>query len=112
LLDNSASRMKTRTEHVMPLSDRAIAILRRARAENPGSLLCFPNTEGRQFSDMVFTKTLRDMGLGRRATAHGFRTAFKVWAAENGIRDEVSEAALAHADPNEVRCCLSTNQLP
>jgi integrase len=98
-----ASRMKARAEHVVPLSDRAVAILRNARAESRDSLLCFPNAAGRQFSDMVFTKTLRDMGLGRRATAHGFRTAFKVWAAENGVRDEVSEAALAHADPNKVR---------
>lgn len=36
-------------------------------------------------------------------TPHGFRSAFKDWAAEAGIRDEVSEAALAHADANRVR---------
>jgi len=98
-----AARMKARVEHTVPLSDRAIAILREAQVERRDSALCFPNVRGSPFSDMVFTKTLRDMGLGQRATAHGFRTAFKVWAAENGVRDEVSEAALAHADPNEVR---------
>jgi integrase len=43
------------------------------------------------------------MGYGARATAHGFRTSFKTWAAETGVRDEVSEAALAHTDPNKVR---------
>jgi integrase len=43
------------------------------------------------------------MGLNERATAHGFRTSFKTWAAETGVRDEVSEAALAHSDPNSVR---------
>ncbi len=47
--------------------------------------------------------TLKDMGYGTRATAHGFRTSFKTWAAETGVRDEVSEAALAHSDPNHVR---------
>jgi integrase len=31
------------------------------------------------------------------------RTSFKTWAAETGVRDEVSEAALAHTDPNQVR---------
>jgi integrase len=99
----AASRMKTRVEHVVPLCDRAVAILREAKAEHGGSVLCFPNAKGKPFSDMVFTKTLRDMGLGQRATAHGFRTAFKIWAAESGVRDEVSEAALAHTNPNKVR---------
>jgi integrase len=36
-------------------------------------------------------------------TPHGFRSAFKDWAAENGVRDEVSEAALAHSDRDKVR---------
>jgi integrase len=98
-----ASRMKARTEHVVPLSTRALAILRQAYAACHDSALCFPNAKGKPFSDMVFTKTLRDMALGKRATAHGFRTAFKVWAAESGIRDDVSEAALAHVDANRVR---------
>ena len=99
----SAARMKARAEHIVPPSDQAVAILDVARAANPESELCFPNTRGRAFSDMVFTKALRDMGLGDRATAHGFRTSFKTWAAETGVRDEVSEAALAHADANQVR---------
>ena len=99
----AADRMKTRVEHIVPLSDRAVAILGEAKAEHGDSGLCFPNAKGKPFSDMVFTKALRDMALGDRATAHGFRTAFKVWAAESGVRDEVSEAALAHTDPNKVR---------
>jgi integrase len=99
----SAQRMKARVAHVVPLSDRATAILKTARAAFPNSDLCFPNAKGVRFSDMVFTKALRDMGLGERATAHGFRTSFKTWAAETGVRDEVSEAALAHTDPNAVR---------
>lgn len=53
---------------------------------------------------MTFTKLLRDMGYGGRGTAHGFRTSFKVWAAEAAqVRDEVSEAALAHRIPEKVR---------
>lgn len=36
-------------------------------------------------------------------TSHGFRSAFKDWAAEPEFRDEVLEAALAHADTNRVR---------
>ncbi|MEQ1616336.1 MAG: tyrosine-type recombinase/integrase [Hyphomicrobiaceae bacterium] len=99
----SADRMKARVEHVVPLSNQAVAILDAARAANPDSELCFPNAKGKPFSDMVFTQALRHMGLSERATAHGFRTSFKTWAAETGVRDEVSEAALAHADQNQVR---------
>ena len=38
------------------------------------------------------------------ASVHSFRTSFKSWAAETGVRDEVSEAALAlaYADQNQV----------
>ncbi len=98
-----AQRMKARAEHIVPFSNRAAAILETARAAFPDSDLCFPNAKGVRFSDMVFTKALRDIGLRERATAHGFRTSFKTWAAETGVRDEVSEAALAHTDPNQVR---------
>ena len=53
---------------------------------------------------MTFTKVLRDMGLGDEATPHGMRSAFKVWCAEVAkVRDEVSEAALAHTIPEMVR---------
>jgi integrase len=99
----SADRMKARAEHVVPLSGQAVAILVAARAAYPNSALCFQNVKEKLFSDMVFTKARRDMALGERATAHGFRTSFKTWAAETGVRDEVSEAALAHTDPNQVR---------
>jgi len=78
-------------------------IVARQRAGYPNSTLCLPSRTATPLSDMVFTKLLRDMGLSDRATAHGFRTSFKTWAAETGIRDEVSEAALAHADQNRVR---------
>ena len=55
-------------------------------------------------SDMTFTKLLRDAGLGDRATAHGFRSAFKNWCSESAkVRDEVSEAALAHTVKDRVK---------
>ena len=99
----AADRMKARSEHVVPLSRQAMAILECVRAAHPIGALCFPNAKGKPYSDMAFTKTLQDMGYADRATAHGFRTSFKTWAAEKGVRDEVSEAALAHTDQNRVR---------
>jgi len=100
-----AIRMKARDPHVVPLSDRAVAVLKTTRAANPESDLVFPGAKpGRPLSDMTLTKVLRSAGLGGRATAHGFRSSFKDWCAEIAqVRDEVSEAALAHKIPNKVR---------
>jgi integrase len=105
-----AKRMKMKREHIIPLSPRAIEILRCVRSVAPDSALVFPGTKGQILSDMTLTKRLRDMGLGDTATVHGFRSSFKDYCAEHSIRDEVSEAALAHIDKNQVRAAyLRTN---
>jgi len=93
-------RTKTRAPHVVPLSDRAVEILDEARELRRGPVV-FPGTKGQPLSDNTFSKLLRDAKVA--GTPHGFRSAFKDWAAEAGVRDEVSEAALAHADQNAVR---------
>ena len=50
---------------------------------------------------MTLTKALRDMGAPY--TAHGFRSTFRDWAAEQtGFPGEIAEAALAHTVPNAV----------
>jgi integrase len=106
-----AERMKTRRKrkdpHRVPLPPRCMEILQALKTllpSGPGDLL-FPSMKaGKPLSDMTLTKVLRDMGLGEVATAHGFRSSFKTWCAElTKVPDEVSEAALAHVDPNEVR---------
>ena len=69
-----------------------------ARQLHPQSKLIFPGSQpGRPLSDMTLTKLLRDMGLAERCTTHGMRSSFKDWCAEVAkVRNEVSEAALAH----------------
>jgi integrase len=92
--------MKAGREHVVPLSGRALEILESARTELVGTLV-FPGSKGQPLSDSTFSKLMRDNGF--EGTPHGFRSAFKDWASETGVRDEVSEAALAHADTNRIR---------
>ncbi|MBL8845615.1 MAG: tyrosine-type recombinase/integrase [Hyphomicrobium zavarzinii] len=97
-----ADRMKMGREHIVPLSDGAMTVLEQAKAlREDGCDLVFPSSVGRMLSDNTLSKLMRDDGVD--GTPHGFRTSFKVWASENGIRDEVSEAVLAHGDPNKVR---------
>ena len=97
-----AERMKAGAEHVAPLNDVAMAILTRLHSESDGEGLIFASAKGKPLSDMTLTKILRDAGLS--ATAHGFRSSFRDWAAEQmtHIPDPVAEAALAHKVPDAV----------
>jgi integrase len=98
-------RMKGRREHVVPLSGRCLEIVKEARALGRVGALLFPSQRsGEMLSDMTLTKLLRDMDYAEVATVHGFRSTFKTWCGEmDKVRDEVSEAALAHQDGNAVR---------
>ena len=91
-------RMKTGTEHRVPLNGATLAVLEQARALDDGSGLVFPSPvrRGCQMSNMTLTKVLRDTGLAARATVHGFRSSFRDWCAETGKPREIAEAALAH----------------
>lgn len=98
-----ASRMKAGVEHVVPLSGAATAILRRVIGSGlrPNDLV-FPGRDRRPLSDMTLSKIMRDMKS--KYTVHGFRSSFKDWASEcTSFPDAVSEAALAHGDPDKVR---------
>ena len=91
-------RMKQGTEHRVPLSGAAMAVLEQARRLDDGSGLIFPSPMrvGRPLSNMSLTKLLRDNGLADRATVHGFRSSFRDWCADTGKPREIAEAALAH----------------
>jgi integrase len=98
-----AARMKGGKVHVVPLSEAARDVFKRAvQLRTAGSDLIFPGTKrGKPMSDMTLTKVLRDAKL--EVAAHGFRSSFRDWAAERtNIANEVAEAALAHAIPNKV----------
>ena len=98
-------RMKAKRPHIVPLAPRCLEILIQIRDVLSGGDLVFPGTKaGEPLSDMTLTKVLRDMGLADHATVHGMRSAFKIWCAEVAkVRDEVSEAALAHTIVEKVR---------
>ena len=93
-----ASRMKANKEHRVPLTGAMLGVLERAREISDGSPLIFPSPAkpGHALSDMALTKLLRDTGLAKKTTAHGFRTSFRNWCAESGKRRQDAEAALAH----------------
>ena len=97
-----ANRMKARRAHMVPLSGQALNLLRSVRPNSPEPGLIFPGQKpGAPLSDVALSKILRRMKLD--AVPHGFRSAFRDWAAEQtDFPSEVAEAALAHAVPSRV----------
>lgn len=92
-----AERMKARTEHRVPLSDAALAILNEMFLLKDEDGFVFPGQRrGKPLSNMAMLVLLRRMDRGD-LTAHGFRSTFRDWAAERTtFPGEVAEAALAH----------------
>ena len=93
-----ADIMKMGAAHVVTLSDAAIAVLDRlAPNKDLRAGLVFPGAKDkRPLSDMSLTKIMRL--AGRTETVHGFRSAFRDFAAERcpTIPAMVAEMALAH----------------
>ena len=110
-----AERMKAKKAHRVPLSARAMEILKAAQAlsNKAGSTsdLVFPGTKpGRPLSDMTLTKLVKAMGYD--VHVHGFRSTFKVWAQERTTYPrEVSEAALAHSIKDKAEAAYARSDL-
>ena len=108
------SRMKAGIEHRVPLSDEALEVLKEVYPLRDDSGLVFPSPmrPGKPLSDMTLTKILRDTGLAKRATVHGFRTSFKTWCMEmTDTPWAVGEAALAHALGNSTEAAYARSDL-
>src|SRR5262249_29494119 len=76
-----ASRMKAKKEHRVPLSLRAVEIVR--EQTKGGSQWIFPSTyheahRGKHISNMTMLELVRGMKLD--ITVHGFRSSFRDWA--------------------------------
>jgi integrase len=79
--------MKGKVAHRVPLSPRAVAILREMEKLRTGETV-FP------ISYDSLKKWLPTLHEG--ITLHGFRSAFRDWASLSGVRDDVAELSLAH----------------
>ena len=91
-----ADRMKAGREHRVPLSDRALEIVKNLEPVT-GNLFLFPGRNaGAGLSNMSLLKVLKLMNRAD-ITVHGFRSTFRDWAAEHtDYSSEVVEMALAH----------------
>lgn len=127
-----ATRMKAEKEHEIPLSPRAVAILKEMQDLNTNGRAnapLFPAASGKKLSGMAMPMLLRRMheaakkahGAGwidrkqsdpkqgdRMITVHGFRSTFRDWAGEqSSFSREVIEHAMAHQLPDKAEAAYS-----
>jgi integrase len=105
-----AERMKVGREHRVPLSEAALAIVKK-RIEGGGAYVFAGGKKGKPLSNMALLKVLERMGRDD-LTVHGFRSTFRDWAAErtNFPRD-VAEMALAHTIGDKVEAAYRRGDL-
>jgi integrase len=90
-----AERMKSKRPHIVPLSERALEILR-SIPKLPDEKYVFRGiNKGKHISNMAMLQLMRRMKVD--AVPHGMRSAFRDWAADmTDFPRELAEAALAH----------------
>lgn len=96
---------KTRTEHLVPLSRQALAILRELHPLTGHGRYVFPSARGagRPMSDAAINAAYRRLGIDTRTelTGHGWRAVARTLLHERlGFAAEVIEHQLAHAVPD------------
>ena len=103
-------RTKTGRPHRVPLSSRALAVLKEAKAAGRGTSFVFPCTRGdKPFSNKVLPRLVRRLEID--AVPHGFRSSFRDWCSETGVAREVAEACLAHVVKNSVEAAYARSDL-
>jgi integrase len=106
-----AVRMKAGREQRVPLSPRALAIVKTMNETKVGDFVFPGQKPGKPLSVMALEMVLRRMKV-EGVTVHGFRSAFRDWAAERtNFTNEVCEAALAHVIENKAEAAYRRGDL-
>jgi len=106
-----ADRMKGKREHRVPLSDAAVAVIKKMKDLRQGEYVFLGAKTGKPLSNMALLMLLERMGR-RNLTSHGFRSTFRDWAAEcTSFASEVVEMALAHTISSKVEAAYRRGDL-
>lgn len=105
-----AERTKASRAHRVPLCGRTLEILGEALDFADATGLVFPSASGKTLSSGTIGKLLKESGI--TAVAHGFRSSFRMWAAEcTNIPREVAELALGHVNKDRVEAAYQRSDL-
>ncbi len=100
-----AERMKTKREHIVPLSLQALEILDVMKPISAHREHVFPsrNDPNQPMNSQTANAALKRIGYGGKLVGHGLRSIASTTMNEAGLNSDVIEAALAHIEKNEVR---------
>lgn len=104
-------KMKSGRPHRKPLSPLAVDLLRAALAvPDLGQGVVFPAATGKPLSDMALLHVLRRLGVDY--TAHGWRSTFRDWTAEQtNYPRELAEEQLAHVWADKTEAAYARSDL-
>ena len=107
-----AERMKAGREHRVPLTAPALAVLAKAKLLRRADDYVFPGRKNKaSLSNMALLALMRRADWGDM-TAHGMRSTFRDWAAEEtNFPGDVAEMALAHAVSDKVEAAYRRGDL-
>ena len=100
-----ARRMKMNKDHIVPLSDQSIRILKEIRDMHNNKTYVFPSRENsqRHMSNNTVLMAIKRMGYRGKMTGHGFRSlAMSTIMEKLGYRFEVPDRQLAHSKKGDV----------
>ena len=105
--------------HIVPLSDQAIALLERVKAEGVAGDYIFPGYAvggarrqrgATPVPNASVWRLVKRLG-GDAVTTHGFRSTFRDWCGEHGLDRELAERSLAHKFGSEVESAYARSGL-
>ncbi len=105
-----AHKMKMRTQHIVPLSKQALAVLEEIKPLTGEGRYVFPSerTASRPMSENTVNAALRRLGYAKdQMTGHGFRSIASTLLNELGWNKDAIERQLAHAERNNVRAAYN-----
>ncbi|MBY6218778.1 tyrosine-type recombinase/integrase [Qipengyuania aquimaris] len=109
-----AGRMKSRRQHVLPLSRQVLELFAELAAYTGNRGYAFPafHTTQRPLSENTLNQALRRLGFSKETmTAHGFRATASTMLNESGRwSPDAIERSLAHADRDAVRAAYNRGQ--
>jgi len=107
-----ANRMKMDADHLVPLSDQAIALLTELHSINGNQEHVFasPQRRNQPISNNAVLNLLYRMGYKGRATGHGFRATASTALNELGYNSDAIERQLSHTEQNKVKAAYNRSE--
>lgn len=107
-----AHRMKMKREHIIPLSEQAIAVIEQLRPITGHYPLVFAGHYNPRspMSEGTLSKALAKLGYKNVATPHGFRSLASTVMNEYGFNTDAIERQLAHSATDKIKAAYNRSE--